>query len=171
MAGVVMIVVKEIVMGKKLLAPSQVVRIEELLEMKDEWGRCKYSHEQIAGMVMCSPSTVGRISRKSAAYAQGNAQVLMARGERMLDAGVTSPELDRAAAEFQESFLKKLAQGPQEEKTIVVEDPVMAAKLIELGAQHVKAPPSPMDGGDAPEESDGSGLNKLFTTKGDGDGK
>lgn len=45
--------------------------------------------------------------------------------------------------------------------------PELREKAIALG---LKVPPSPMDGGDAPDEPDreGAGLNKLFSTKVEG---
>lgn len=152
-------------MGKKMLAPAQVIRIEELLEVRDEWGRGKYTQEQIADIVGCSPSTIGRIVRRTAAYVDGpgNAQVQMERGIRM--AAIDVPETEEYKVKIAASWAETERQLREKQQPNLLVDAATAKRAAALGAVNVIVPPSPLDGGDVEDETEGTGISKLFNTE------
>lgn len=132
-------------MSRRILTQMQAGEIRRMRAELDDWGAPKWTGTEIAVHVGVSESTVWRVLNKQAAYAKmGKVEPgglsFEAASAALTLAPVTGMEAEIAASQAR---LQQLLAQPD----------AMAAVRT--------PPPSPLDGGDAPAETDGKATSTL----------
>ena len=135
-------------------------KVKQMYAEKDSYGRQRWSMREVAAYFGVSESTVLRAVTNTGRFANINATPLPATR--------TEAEMARDAAEslvrFQ-ALVAAEAAKPAQKPAI----DVFMKRAEEERARISGPPPSPLDGGAAPDESSGAGLAKLQELAGSGD--
>lgn len=133
-------------MTKRVLTQMQAGEIRRLRLERNDWGEPLYTGAEIAAAVGVSESTVWRVLNKQAAYAKMGKVEKGGLSMESASAALTLSGfkgLDREAEESAQRMMERLQQNEAAD------------------AGHRAPPPSPLEGADAPAETEGASLSKL----------
>lgn len=133
-------------MTKRVLTQMQAGEIRRLRAEMNDWGEPRYTGAEIAAAVGVSESTVWRVLNKQAAYAkmgrvEGGGLSMESASAALTLSGFKGMEAEAEASA--QRVLERLKQG----------------EAADSG--HRDPPPSPLEGADAPAETEGASLSKL----------
>lgn len=149
-------------MGKRGVAlPKEVYwQARQMYAQKNQWGQPIMSYMEIAAKLGISETSVMRAVKNQGRFANIEATPLPEpKSEQQL-------KIDAAA-----SLERFLAMQKAEEAAPKRVDPfeLMAQQSQAEAARRTSPPPSPLDGGDAPDETGGAGVTKLVEINTAGD--